>query len=187
MRPAPISSVSASATSPATRSLRVRSPPPRGDEARLPLFSASCGAVRPERERRRQPKSHGDQDARAKNRREHPSVDGRLRQSRESRVDRFGGSPPHPDVRAAVRPRFRARRARGSRPAIVQAHAHRPAPIDMRTAISLRLTDARARRRLATLAQAMRSTNPTAPRSTTSAHRARPISCSCSGARRSGW
>ena len=51
----------------------------------------------------------------------------------------------------------------------------RVAPRAVRTAISFERAAARASSRLATLAQAMRSTNPTAPRSTSSAGRTSPV------------
>src|SRR5438552_346011 len=50
-----------------------------------------------------------------------------------------------------------------------------------RSAISFCRTAARARRRFATFAHAIRSTNPTAPSSTSSAGRMSPTTSSCSG------
>ena len=57
----------------------------------------------------------------------------------------------------------------------------RPAPSAVRIATSRRLPSARARRRLATLAQAISSTNPTAPKRTSSAGRTSPNTSSRTG------
>ena len=57
----------------------------------------------------------------------------------------------------------------------------RVAPSAVRTAISFERVAARARSRLATLAQAMSSTNPTAPSSTSSAGRTFPVAWMLSG------
>ena len=57
----------------------------------------------------------------------------------------------------------------------------RLAPRAARTAISLRRASVRARTRLATLAQAISRTHPTAPSSTSSAGRTSPTRSSCSG------
>ena len=57
----------------------------------------------------------------------------------------------------------------------------RPAPSAARTAISCSRSVARASSRFATLAHAISSTNPTAPKITSSACRTPPTTCSCSG------
>src|SRR5438552_2760428 len=57
----------------------------------------------------------------------------------------------------------------------------RLAPSASRSAISFCRTAARARRRFATFAHAIRSTNPTAPSSTSNAGRMSPTTSSCSG------
>ena len=75
---------------------------------------------------------------------------------------------------APARTRLSVRSCRRIRP--------RPAPSAVRIAISLCRPVARARRRLATFAQAIRRTNATAPRRTVSAGREEPVICSASGA-----
>ena len=179
--PAPTSNTSASATSTTTNTARVRFPraadpllpPSLRESVRLVPDAVSAGTTP-----KIKPQTTDAPNVNASTVASMPTSSRRWIGKRSATTARRNPRPHHassspPNPPASERTRLSASNWRTSRP--------RPAPSAARTASSRWRAVARASRRLATFAQAMRSTKATAPASTKSAGRMSPVSCCRSG------
>ncbi len=177
--PAPISSTSESATSETTSTLRVL-PPLASELPRLPCFSASFTSVRVKRSEGIKPASTPVkiETTRVNTKTCVSSVTSTKRGSRSASI--FTISP----MLARARSNPRAPPATDNTTVSAKmwrTMATRPAPKAVRIAISLRRAKVFAKTRFATFAHAISKTKATAPKSTSSAGRMSPTSCSRKG------
>ncbi len=178
--PAPTIRTSASATSATTSALRVP-PPPASESARpRPCLSASLRLALVRRHAGASPASMPVTSERTR-------VKARTPASTPTSLTRGSWSPRNATMSLTPKP---ARKRPSAPPATARSSVsaniccrtrRRLAPSAVRTAISLRRPRVFARTRLATLAQAIRRTKPTAPRSTSRAGRTSPTRSSRSG------
>ncbi len=179
--PAPTTSMTASATSATTRAERTRCfirppvadrPPSRSDACRFGRDNCSAG-ITPQR----RPVTTAAIAATRRTRKSRPTVASR---GRSSGIEARSTLTPHSAMSSATAsPAIDNTRLSTNK---LRAMRHRLAPRAARTDISLDRFAALTSIRLATLAQAIRRTQPTAPRSNTIQFRVRPTVASCSGA-----
>ncbi len=181
--PAPITSATASATSPTTRARRSRCRP---DVVRCPPSLSAVAVASPVRcssgaSPKTTPAASATASVKASTRQssDTPADRGRLSGNAVSRARR----PPTAKTRPSAAPSSESRH-----PSAMNCRSSRPrlAPSADRTASSLCRDSARASSRLARFAHAISSTNSTAPWSTQTAVPALPTICACSGSNRSG-
>ncbi len=169
-RPAPTRSVSATATVPITSARRSASPPRSPAAPRPPSFSVSWSDVRDTRSAGARPKSSPvKSDSSSVKPSTLPSMPMAVAGGRLLSLSDSSAGTPQSARRMPSAPPASARRTLSARSCRTRSAGE--APSATRTAISRARDAARASCRLATLAQAMSSTSPTAPRSTNIARR----------------
>ena len=182
-RPAPISRIIASETSATTSAPRTRRRFGAAGAARRAGLQGGVQIGRRGAPRRREPEKQPGADRNRRDEGHHRPVHGDGIQPRDGLGQRAAEDRENPGRERRGRPARRRSRAAGSRSAAAGRRRGVPAPRIVRMAISRGRVAACASSRLATFAQAMSSTRPTAARKIVSDVRTSPTRYSCSGTR----